>query len=176
MKATDARWAWITLAALLVVGGGAYWLGAHSHRITLENQPALGFPQPGSYLTLMPEDCQNTDTADATACIWSYASSTADKAETRTQEAILGNRGQVSLPSGYPIFGGSDFAKDLAIGVQRAERTRQGYIDTLCKLDAMNLYGGSAIELEVGACEYYNEVLYLDVLKSLEGRLTATSS
>ena len=158
----------------IVVGVVGYELGIHAREPAPEAKPTLVLPTPGPYLALIPQDCQNTDTADATACVWSYASSTAHEADMLAKGLVSADLGQpeAAVP-GYPIFGGADFSSDLSIGVRKAEQRRQSYIDTICKLDSMMLYGGSGIDLEQGACEYYYEALYLDILKGLQGEATS---
>lgn len=160
----------LVFLALIVFGVGGYLLGS---RLQHEQATAIGtsrFPTLDSYTALAPQDCQNRDTADATACVWRFASSTAYEADILAEQLVSGNLGHPGASvSGYPIFGGEGFASDLSMGVRQAEKTRQSYIETICKLDSMTLYGGSGIDLEQGACEYYNQLQYLTLLKHLRG-------
>ena len=182
----------VWLVFLILIGGVAYWLGAHTHNTeqaaplvsntvaeaasttpaqtpNLSAPPSL--PQPSLYLNRVPKSCQDTDTADATQCIEDYATSTTAQANTLAQRLVLAapeRAKQASSTPDFPIYfsyGGTDFLADLPIGVQKAQQVKGSYIDTLCKLDSMNLYW---------ACVYYNEQQYLGVLKSLEGGLTST--
>ena len=178
MKAMRVTAVFSVLLALMIAGWFGYWLGMRSHTDgKTEIAQRTTSPTPGSYYVLMPQDCQNTDIADATACIWGYASSTEREADMLAKALVAGDLGHPEAPvPGYSVFGGTDFVSDLSIGVRQAGQTQQGSIAALCKLDSMTLYGGSGIELEQGACVYYYDKLYLDTLKSLEAETIATST
>lgn len=90
------------------------------------------------------------------------------QAPIRLEEITTKNIGPVSF-----VYGGSSFLTDLPIQVKRAQKVRDEYIKSVCNLTSMTIYGGSGMDLEQNACRYYFINEYLQILKSLEGGLTA---
>jgi len=70
------------------------------------------------------------------------------------------------------VYGGEDFLLALPAQVKKAQQARNDYIDGVCNLTSMTIYGGSGMDLEQNACKYYFTNEYLQILKSLEGGLT----
>jgi hypothetical protein len=124
-----------------------------------------------------PDD---TDTSDEYACLYNLADATSKEADAlanklitqapiRLKEITSTNTGPVSF-----VYGGSDFLTNLPKQVKNAQTAKDGFINSICNLASMKIYGGSGMDLEQSACHYHFTEEYLQILKNLEGGLTAT--
>ncbi len=119
--------------------------------------------------------CQNdTNTSDRFVCISNLSDITTKEADTladklitqapiRLKEITSTNTGPVSF-----VYGGSDYLKNLPNGVKNAQKLKNDYIDAVCGLAEMKIYGGSGMDLEKEACIYHFTNEYLQILKNLE--------
>ncbi len=123
-----------------------------------------------------PDD---TNTSDRFACIYNLSDITTKEADAlanklitqapiRLKEITSTSTGPVSF-----VYGGSEFLKNLPDGVKKAQKLKNDYIDTVCSLAEMKIFGGSGMDLEKEACIYHFTQEYLQILKNLEAGLTA---
>ena len=123
-----------------------------------------------------PDD---TDTSDEYVCLYNLADATSKEANAlanklitqapiRLKEITSTNTGPVSF-----VYGGSDFLTDLPTQVKKAQTVKDEFINSVCNLASMKIYGGSGMDLEQVACQYHFTEEYLQILKNLEGGLTA---
>ena len=125
---------------------------------------------------------KNVSVSEQFSCLYILANATEKEADTlakkiisqspvRLEEINKKNIGTVPF-----VYGGTDFLTALPIQVKKAQQVKDEYINSICNLTSMTIYGGSGMDLEQNACKYYFTSQYLQILKSLEGGLTATSS
>ena len=121
--------------------------------------------------------CPDINTSDRYVCLHNLTEATnkeadvlADKlitqAPIRLREIITTQTGPVSF-----VYGGKDFLTDLPIQVEKAQKAKDEYINSICNLDSMKIYGGSGMDLEIEACKYHFTNEYFQILKKLEGGL-----
>ncbi len=123
--------------------------------------------------------CPDTNTSDRYVCLHNLAETTnkeadalADKlitqAPIRLKEITTTQTGPTSF-----VYGGRDFLTDLPIQVEKVQKAKDEYINSVCNLDSMKIYGGSGMDLEIEACRYHFTNEYLQILKDLESGLIA---
>ena len=154
---------------LVILSAGFFYAGWYVHQPapistgTVVYGPDLSLPEP--YLPFAYEQCPNVDTSDDYVCIYKLSHSTLAEADALAQKLFLAS----------PVKNTEQFAgyyDDLHTRVQSAQKTRDGYFNSICNLDEMLVYGGSGMDLEREACRYYYAQQYLGLLKSLEKNVT----
>jgi len=121
--------------------------------------------------------CPDTNTSDRYVCLHNLAETTNKEADAlvdklitqapiRLKEITKTQTGPVSF-----VYGGRDFLTDLPIQVEKAQKAKDDYINSVCNLNSMKIYGGSGVDLEIEACKYHFTNEYLQILKKLEGGL-----
>ena len=140
--------------------------------------PELNFGGPNYFMNSISQ-CSNTvSVSEQFSCIYKLAEETRMEADTMAQklisqasirfnEIVIRNTGPAPF-----VYGGSDFLKDLPEQVKKAQVAKDEYINSVCNLTSMTIYGGSGMDLEQNACRYYFTNEYLQILKSLESGLT----
>ena len=58
--------------------------------------------------------------------------------------------------------------KDVLVTLQKAQKAMDPFTDNICGLDAVKIYNGTGVLLEIEACRYYYARQYLDILKGVE--------
>ena len=171
---------WIVL--LLITIFSLFFAYEHSKYIavTPEQNSSVSTSTSTLFLDSVSQCPDDTDTSDEYVCLSNLADATTKEADIlanklitqapiRLKEITSTNNGPVSF-----VYGGSDFLTDLPTQVKNAQKTKDQYINSICNLASMEIYGGSGMDLEQSACQYHFTEEYLQILKSLEGGLTAT--
>ncbi len=118
------------------------------------------------------------NTSDRFVCLFNLAESTNKEANALAEKLI--SQAPIRLkeiktsktgPASF-VYGGEDFLTALPEQVKKAQQVKDQYINSLCNLTSMTIFGGSGMDLEKNACSYYFTNEYLQILKSLEGGLT----
>jgi hypothetical protein len=133
------------------------------------------------FLSLMEQSkcsSENLSVSDQYRCIAAITKNTlneidvlADKLISTSLKRSLETKTAKNSPMPWE-FGGKDFLDELPVNVKSAQSARDAYLDSICVLDAMKIYGGSGTDLEVESCKYYYAQQYLKIIKSLESWLT----
>lgn len=127
----------------------------------------------------IPECPNNESTSDRYSCISKLSEATNEEADTLSEKLISQSPirlEEINSTQTGPVpfvYGGSDFLTLLPIQVSKVQQTKDDYIKSICNLTSMTMFGGSGMDLEQNACNYYFTNEYLQILKSLEGGLTA---
>jgi len=127
----------------------------------------------------IPQCSDDTNTSDRFVCLFDLADTTSKEADAlanklitqapiRLKEITSTNTGPASFE-----YGGEDFLTDLPIQVGNAQKAKNEYINSVCNLASMKIYGGSGMDLEQNACRYHFTHEYLQILKKLEAGLMA---
>jgi hypothetical protein len=167
---------WIVLLSITIFS--LFFAYEHSKYIAVAPEQDSG--DSTLYLWMGVSQCpDDADTSDMFACLYNFADATSKEANAlanklitqapiRLKEITSTNTGPVSF-----VYGGSDFLTDLPIQVEKAQKAKDEFINSVCNLASMKIYGGSGMDLEQTACKYHFTEEYLQILKSLEGGLTA---
>ncbi len=126
-------------------------------------------------VTQCPNDI---NTSDRFICLFNLAEATVketnalaekliSQAPIRLKEIETSKTGPASF-----VYGGEDFLNALPEQVKKAQKAKDQYINSICNLTSMTIFGGSGMDLEQNACSYYFTNEYLQILKGLEGGLT----
>lgn len=123
-------------------------------------------------VTQCPSD---TNTSDRFVCLYNLAdaikketNTLAEKlisqATTRLQEIKINDDGPAPFE-----YGGEDFLTALPIQIEKAQKNKDEYINSVCNLSSMSsIFGGSGMDLEQEACRYYFTNEYLQILKNFK--------
>lgn len=117
---------------------------------------------------------QDTNTSDRYSCLAKLADKTDAEAKVLANKLISQapiRLKEINTTNTGPVvfeYGGSDFLENLPILVKKTEKFKDDYITNICNLAAMNIYGGSGMDLEFQACRYFFINKYLEILKRLE--------
>ena len=171
---------YVGLAAILCVG--SYTFGVSAKRPVLvpavpetaELKCGPDFGKDTPYLDQIRNTCPNVDTADDYVCIAKLSNEIVTDANAQTvalitnaQEAIKERTTKDGVPPAYA----SDFLSELPASIKAAQKSRDGYVDTICNLDSMLIYGGTGANLEREACRYYYTQQYLELIKKIREKL-----
>lgn len=119
------------------------------------------------------------NTSDRFVCLSRLARATDDEANALAEKLIsqspirLEEINTTEIGPFAFVYGGSDFLTVLPIQVKKAQLAKDEYIESICNLTSMTIFGGSGMDLEQNACKYHFTNEYLQILRSLEGGLTA---
>ncbi len=160
---------WIIL--LMITVGNLFFTYKHSQNIAIAPEKSNMFMDDIS-------QCPDTNTSDMYVCLYNLAETINKEADTlanklitqapiRLKEIITTQKGPASF-----VYGGKDFLTDLPIQVEKAQKAKDDYINSVCNLNSMKIYGGSGVDLEIEACKYHFTNEYLQILKNLENGLT----
>ena len=130
-----------------------------------------------SFMDTVYQCPDDTSTSDRFVCLSNLADKTTKEADAladklitqapiRLNEISKNDTGPISF-----VYGGKDFLINLPIQVKKAREVKDEYINSICNLASMKIYGGSGMDLEQNACKYLFTEDYLQVLKNLEAGL-----
>ncbi len=124
-------------------------------------------------------ECPNdTSTSDMFSCIKNITDVAVNDSEILSKKLI--SQASIRLeqiknknigPASFE-YGGEDFLTMLPIQIKKAEEVKDQYINSVCNLASMNIFGGSGMDLEQNACKYYFINEYIQILKTLENGLS----
>lgn len=167
---------WVILIVITI--GSLFFVYNNSKNVII--LPKQNFGGPNFFMDNVSQCPDNVSVPEQFSCLNKLADVTnkeadalADKlisqAPIRLEEIADKKIGPVSF-----VYGGSNFLTDLPVRVKRAQQIKDEYINSICNLTSMTIYGGSGMDLEQNACRYYFTNEYLQILKSLEAGLTAS--
>jgi hypothetical protein len=117
----------------------------------------------------------NVSVSDQFGCLHKLAEATTKEADELAEKLISQSPIRLKeitedITKGPETFayGGADFLTVLPIQVKKAQEVKDQYIGSVCNLTSMTIFGGSEMDLEQNACNYYYTNEYLQILKSLE--------
>ncbi len=119
--------------------------------------------------------------SDQFACIYSLASTTKFQADTLANKLITEapiRLKQIQSSNDGPVsfeYGGSDFLGNLPELIKRTQKAKEEYVNNICALNSMKIFGGSGMDLEQNACIYYYNEQYLEILRGLESGVDNTN-
>ncbi|MEK7194262.1 MAG: hypothetical protein AAB660_01045 [Patescibacteria group bacterium] len=153
----------LLLCLTIVLSTGFFFLGWYMHQPTTTGMEyAPDFTSRTPFLALAYDACPpNVAVPEMYACIYKLSHSTLDEADILAKELI-----QTSPEKNTEQHAG--FYESLHANIQSAQKTRDTYIDGVCDLDMMLIYGGTGATSEREACRYYYALKYLNTLKSLD--------
>lgn len=88
------------------------------------------------------------------------------QAPIRLREVTSKNNGPMSWE-----YGGENFLRSLPEAISEPQKSKSQYINSVCGLAGMNIFGSTGMDIERDACKYYYTEQYLKVLKNIEGGL-----
>lgn len=165
---------WVVL--LLTTFSSLYLLYKHSQPIVII-QP--DFTQKTPFLNIISGCPADINVNDLFVCISKLVDKTSAEADTLANKLITQSSirlREITSTTTGPVsfqYGGADFLRNLPDLVRQAQKNRKQYISSVCNLDQLNIFGGSGMDLEREACRQYYTKQYLNILKNLEGGLTA---
>jgi hypothetical protein len=174
----------LVLAVLLSVVGGIFFTYFYSKSMVVvgipneevvANEPRVESSTP--YQDQMDRCPYDVSVGDRFICISNFAERTTVEADAlahklitqapvRLKEITTQNDGPMSWE-----YGGPDFLEHLPGIVKVAQKAKDQYINSVCTLASMKIFGSTGMDVEEEACRYYFTEQYLEVLKGLEGGL-----
>lgn len=117
----------------------------------------------------------NASVGDRFVCIADYSERITAEADTlanklitqaplRIKEVITKKDGPMPWE-----YGGTDFLAYLPEMVEKSRKAKDQYIESVCMLASMKIFGSTGMDIEEEACRYYYTEQYVEILKGLEG-------
>jgi hypothetical protein len=126
-----------------------------------------GTPFRDDMLDKCPAD---TNVPDQFGCIYYFASTTKEEADNLAKKLISVSPQKAGTGISFE-FGSAESLTYMVDFVSKAQKAKDDYVNNICNLDSMKIYGGSGMDLEQNACIYYYNEQYLRILQSLEHRI-----
>lgn len=160
---------WVAFIIVLLVIGGLVFVAKNN---TVKKVPQITTSTP--FMDMALECPDNTSVSDRYVCLYELAEKTETEATVLAQKLIIEapirlqeikttNTGPASFE-----YGGEDFLENLPVLVKNTEKAKGDYIQNICGLAQMNIFGGSGMDLEGEACRFHFTNQYLQILKKLE--------
>ncbi len=184
-KKTYLLW---TLLSLITIG--SLWFGVSSNykesvinesanKIEIREEPESetvvistpDFNDNTPFINNISDKCPaNVSVPEQFSCIAKLADETVLKADTLAKKLISVSPQKASTGISFE-FGSAESLTYMVDFVSKAQKAKDDYVNNICNLDSMKIYGGSGMDLEQNACIYYYNEQYLRILQSLEHRI-----
>lgn len=135
----------------------------------IDGEPDFNSREPFIKLTLA--DCPETNVPDEQNCVADLTKATIVDADKLADKLIALAPVRIKqIDSGEKEIQDWEYGDlvEIPASIEAAQEVRDGYFNSVCKLDALKIYGGTGSTIEFNACKYYYAKQYLKILEGID--------